>query len=60
MANFSADYHIQKLVSVFTEIIRSGRYSNPDTPIETAVNDLQKTASALFDTIEALGRQAGS
>ncbi len=60
MANFSADYHIQKLMAVFTELVRSGRYSNPDTPIETALDDLQKTASALFDTIESLGKQAGS
>jgi hypothetical protein len=60
MANFSADYHIQKLMAVFTEIIRSGRYSNPETPIETAIDDLQKTASALFDAIESLGRMAGS
>ncbi len=60
MANFSADYHIQKLMSLFTELVRSGRYSNADTPIETAVADLKKTASALFETIESLGKQAGS
>ncbi len=60
MANFSGDYHIQKLMTVFTELVRSGRYSNPDTPIETAVNDLHKTAAALFEEIESLGKQAAS
>ena len=59
MANFGADYHIQKLMAVFTELIRSGRYANSSVPIETALEDFKKTAAAMFETVEKLGGQAG-
>jgi hypothetical protein len=60
MANFSADYHIQKLMTVFTELVKSGRYSNPQVPIETALEDLRKTTDTLFQVLEKLGGQAGT
>ena len=58
-SNVGADYHIQKLMAVFTELIRSGRYANSSVPIETALEDFKKTAAAMFETVEKLGGQAG-
>ncbi len=55
MANFSADYHIQKLMAVFTELVKSGRYADPRIPVETITDDLQKTAEAMFHVLEKLG-----
>jgi hypothetical protein len=60
MPNFGADYHIQKMLAVFTELVRSGRYSNPDIPIDTVMKDFLKTAETVYELLEKIGGQAGS
>ena len=60
MPNFGADYHIQKALALFTELVRSGRYSNPQIPIDTVMEEFLKTARTVYDLLEQIGGQAGS
>jgi hypothetical protein len=60
MPNFGADYHIQKMLALFTELVRSGRYSNPDIPIDNILNEFKRTAETVYDLLERIGGQAGS
>jgi len=60
MPNFGADYHIQKMLAIFTELVKSGRYSNPEIPIETVLQDFRKTADTVYDMLERIGGLAGS
>jgi hypothetical protein len=60
MPNFGADYHIQKMLALFTELVKSGRYSNPDIPVENVMKDFLKTAQTVYEILEKIGGQAGS
>ena len=60
MPNFGADYHIQKMLAVFTELVKSGRYSNPEVPIESVMQDFLKTAETVYEMLEKIGGRAGS
>ncbi|MBV9087832.1 MAG: hypothetical protein JO187_09090 [Acidobacteria bacterium] len=60
MPNFGADYHITKMLAVFTELMRSGRYSNPEIPIESVLQDFRKTAETVYELLEKIGGMAGS